>query len=313
MKTSVGARFTIDGLTDSIDDKILTLPDGRALGYCEYGTPRGEPVIYCHGYPASRLQAALAHPVASRLGLRIVSADRPGFGLSDPQPGRTLLDWPKDVEALADALGLERFAVLGVSGGGPYALACAYALPGRVTSAVVVCGLAPLSAPGVLANANWLARSSFFLALHAPGLLKLFHTLIIYGVMRAHPEWVLRWMAGDRAADRELLARTDILDAVAAPIRESFRQGAAGATAEFRLYALDWGFDLGAIQVPVHIWQGEADKTVPPSHARYLAGALPNARLTSVPGEGHFSLPVNHMLEIFGELVRPATGGNQPG
>jgi pimeloyl-ACP methyl ester carboxylesterase len=295
-------------MIESVDNKVFTLPDGRALGYCEYGAPRGEPVVYCHGYPASRLQAALAHPLAGRLGLHIVSADRPGFGLSDPQPGRTLLDWPKDVEALADALGLERFAVLGVSGGGPYALACAHALPGRVTAAVVVCGLAPLTAPGVLASANWLARSSFFLARSAPGLLKLFHTLIINGIMRAHPEKVLRWMAGDCAADRELLAREDILDAVAAPIRESLRQGAEGATAEFPLYALDWGFDLAEIRVPVHIWQGDADTTVPPSHARYLADALPGARLTLVPGEGHFSLPVLHMEEIFTALLALGSG-----
>ncbi len=290
-------------MADVTDNKVLTLRDGRSLAYCEYGSPRGVPVIYCHGFPVSRLQAALAHPVARQLGLRIISADRPGFGLSDPQPGRTLLDWPKDVVVLADALGVERFAVLGVSGGGPYALACAYALPGRITAVSVVCGLAPLTAPGILTHANWLARISFLLARRAPPVLKVFHTLIILGVMRAHPERVLRWMAGKSVADRKLLDREDILDGIAASVRESFRQGAGGATAEFPLYARDCGFSLNEIRVPVHIWQGDADTTVPVGHARYLADALPDARLTVVPGEGHFSLPVDHMVEILSALV----------
>jgi pimeloyl-ACP methyl ester carboxylesterase len=285
-------------MADVIENKLLALPDGRALGYCEYGDPQGVSIIYCHGFPGSRLEAAITQPVARRLGLRIISADRPGFGLSDPQPGRTLLDWPKDVAVLAESLGLERFAMLGVSGGGPYALACAHALAGRLTAMTIVCGLAPLTAPGILTHANWLARTSFVLARRAPRALKLFHTFITLGIMRAHPRRVLRWMAGLSVADRKLVEREEFLDAMAASIRESLRQDAGGVTAEFPLYARDWGFSLNEIQLPVQLWQGDADTTVPIGHARYLADALPNARLTVVPGEGHFSLPVDHMVEI---------------
>lgn len=289
-------------MSDVDDTSLLTLADGRLLGYCEYGDPNGSPVVYCHGYPASRLQAALADPVARELGLRIVSADRPGFGRSSPQPGRTLLDWPQDVAALADALDLGRFAVLGVSGGGPYALACGFALADRVTAVSVVCGLAPLTAPGMLAHTNWLARTSFWFARRAPFLLKVLHTLIILAVMRPHPERVLRWLAGKSTADRKLLDREEMLGGIAVPVSESFRQGPGGAVAEFPLYAQDWGFGLGRIRVPVQIWQGDADTTVPLAHARYLAQALPNAKLIVVPGEGHFSLPVLHMEEIFAAL-----------
>lgn len=290
-------------MPEAINNKILTLPDGRVMGYCEYGDPVGMPVIFCHGYPASRLQGALTQLVAKQIGLRIVSADRPGFGLSDPLPGRNLLDWPRDVAVLSDALGFERFAVLGVSGGGPYALACGYALATRVSKVSVICGLAPLSAKGILAHTNWLAWPSYFLARRAPLVLRIFHTLIILSILRPHPERLLRWIISRSVADRKILERKDILVQITASIQESLRQGMAGVTSEFQLYAHDWGFNLSKIQVPVHLWQGDRDTTVPLSHARYLAEILPNATLTVVPGEGHFSLPIVHMAAILRELV----------
>jgi len=288
---------------EAIKDKILTLPDGRVMGYCEYGDPMGMPVIFCHGYPASRLQATLTQSVAKQIGLRIVSADRPGFGLSDPLPGRNLLDWPRDVTVLSDTLGIERFAVLGVSGGGPYALACGYTLAARVSTVSVICGLAPLSAQGILAHTNWLAWPSYFLARRAPLVLRIFHALIILSILRPYQERLLRWMMSRSVADRKILERKDILVQITASMQESLRQGVAGVNSEFLLYARDWCFNLSKIQVPVHLWHGDRDTTVSLSHARYLAGILPNATLTVVPGEGHFSLPIVHMATILRELV----------
>ena len=290
-------------MPEAIKDKILTLPDGRVMGYCEYGDPMGMPVLFCHGYPASRLQATLTQSIAKQTGLRIVSADRPGFGLSDPLPGRNLLDWPRDVTVLLDALGLERVAVLGVSGGGPYAMACGYALAARVSTVSVICGLAPLSAQGVLAHTNWLAWPSYFLARRAPLVLRTLHTLIILSILRPHPERLLRWTMSGSVADRKILERKDILVQITASMQESIRQGVTGVTSEFQLFARDWGFNLSGIQVPVHLWQGDRDTTVPLYHARYLAEVLPNATLTIVPGEGHFSLPIVHMAAILRELI----------
>src|SRR5688572_28104051 len=119
----------------------LTLSDGRKVGIAEFGAPAGRPVVYCHGFPASRLEARLAHEAAKEVGARLIALDRPGYGLSDFQPGRRIGDWPRDVVEAADALGVQRFAMLGVSGGAPYALACAALLPERITALGVVCGL----------------------------------------------------------------------------------------------------------------------------------------------------------------------------
>ena len=130
---------------------VLALADGRRLGYAEFGDPSGAPCLYFHFSPGSRLEPAAVFSGVRQpwlRGVRLVSADRPGFGLSDRQPTRTLLDWPGDMAALADHLGIDRFAVLGASGGGAYALACARLLPSRLTAAVVVSGIGPLDRPG---------------------------------------------------------------------------------------------------------------------------------------------------------------------
>jgi pimeloyl-ACP methyl ester carboxylesterase len=142
-------------------DCSITLGDGRRLGYAEYGDPEGKPLFYCHGYPASRFEAALLDPAARKARVRIVAADRPGCGLSDFQPNRRILGWPNDVVELADALGIDRFAIVGVSGGGPYALACARKIPQRLTAAGVVCGLGPTSEPWALRGMLWSRRLVF--------------------------------------------------------------------------------------------------------------------------------------------------------
>src|SRR5437868_4337089 len=115
-------------------DTVFRLRDGRALGYAEYGDPGGTPVFFFHGSPGSRLQRHPDPSITSSFGARIITVDRPGYGRSDFQPGRRLLDWPADAAQLADALSIERFAAIGLSGGGPYLLACAYAMPERLIS-----------------------------------------------------------------------------------------------------------------------------------------------------------------------------------
>ena len=118
-------------MTQPPDRQTLTLRDGRALGYAEYGDPGGIPGFYFHGHPGSRLEAQLADQAAVETGIRIIALDRPGYGRSDFQPGRRILDWPSDAAEVADQLGIGAVPVLGASGGGPYALACGYVLPER--------------------------------------------------------------------------------------------------------------------------------------------------------------------------------------
>ena len=143
-------RFRLD--TDSSD--TITLPDGRKLGYAQYGSATGQAIIYLHGLPGSRLEAAGYHDIALSLYARIIAIDRPGLGLSSPYPQRTLLDFPKDVQHLAEHLNLSTYSVLGVSGGGPYALACAFSLPPtRLKCVSLVCGMGPMDIG--MSGADW--------------------------------------------------------------------------------------------------------------------------------------------------------------
>lgn len=138
--TKPPCRFRLDTSTSATH----TLPSGRKLGYAEYGLPTGTPIIYQHGFPGSRLEAAYLDRAANRVGARIIAIDRPGFGWSSPVKERTVLSSADDVRSLADHLRLQRFGVMGVSGGGPYALACARALPAdRLRAVSIICGLGP--------------------------------------------------------------------------------------------------------------------------------------------------------------------------
>jgi len=146
------------------EDNILILSDGRKLGYAEYGDAKGKPIFFFHGWPSSRIQGEILDVSAKKLHARIIAIDRPGYGLSTFKKNRTLLEWPNDVTKLADYLNIKKFAVIGVSGGGPYAAVCAYKIPERLTNAGIVVGLAPTNIQGVLqgmAFMNKLAWSSY--------------------------------------------------------------------------------------------------------------------------------------------------------
>ena len=138
--------------------RFVSLPDGRRLAYAEYGDPQGHPTFYFHGLPGSRLEAILAADSAARAGIRLIASDRPGIGGSDPQPRRTLLDWPADVLRLADHIGIPHFSVVGVSGGAPYAAVCAYAIPERLDAVMIVSGVAPFDEHEPLDPMIWLSK-----------------------------------------------------------------------------------------------------------------------------------------------------------
>ena len=150
---------------ESKEDNVLRLTDGRRLGYAEYGDPDGWPLMFFHGTPGSRVMARFAASRAREMGVRLIAPERPGFGLSDVQPQRRLLDWVEDIRELADALSLDRFAVAGVSGGGPYVAACAWKMGKRLVAAGIVSGLAP--ADRVRRELSWLHRLSAVLVRRA--------------------------------------------------------------------------------------------------------------------------------------------------
>ena len=280
-------------------DCSIILGDGRRLGYAEYGDPKGKPLFYCHGYPASRFEAALLDPAARKVRVRIVAADRPGCGLSDFQPNRRIVDWPNDVVELADALGIGRFAIVGVSGGGPYALACARKIPQRLTASGVVCGLGPISESLTLRDMLWNRRLVFSLARRTPWLLRLSAATVFEPVLRRRPTIILSMITRTPVLpDRRVLERPEVGQALLASLRESIREGPRGILHEISLYIRDWDFRPEEIALTVDLWHGEADPIVPVAHARTLMKQLPQVRPVILPGEGHFSLPINHMESI---------------
>jgi pimeloyl-ACP methyl ester carboxylesterase len=287
----------------------FSLRDGRRLGYAEYGAPDGEPGFYFHGHPGSRLEPTLAAGAAAEAGIRVVALDRPGYGLSDFQPGRRILDWPRDVAEAADLLGWERFSVLGSSGGGPYALACAHELPERVIRAGVVSGVGPYDAPGATEGMRRQNRIGFQLGARFPPLA----SLIMWSMarqVRRRPERTLdaiaRAMSG---VDAEIARRPEVRESLGAVIAEAFRQGSRGATLDVVLLGSPWGFRLDAIKPPVLLWQGEADTLVPPAMGRHLAATIPDCRATFYPAEGHLLL--DRMPEILRAFAGHAGGVGQ--
>ncbi|CAL1239146.1 alpha/beta fold hydrolase [Candidatus Methylocalor cossyra] len=285
-------------------DRTLTLRDGRRLGFADVGDSAGRAVLYCHGFPACRKEAALVATAARRQGARIVAPDRPGYGLSDWWPERTFADWPGDVAQLADALGWGRFAVLAVSGGAPYGLALAHGLGERVESLTIVAGLGPVYDPVLAMAMHPPARFGFAAARRAPWLLRLVYGRLFGALLRTQPELCLRLLTvAVREADRATLSRPEVRAALSESIREALRSGTQGALLDFALYARDWGFDPGKITQPVVFWHGEADATVPLAHTLCLAERMPNATVIRCAGEGHFSLPIEHAGEILDKLL----------
>jgi len=285
------------------NDHVVTIM-GRKIGVLELGEPQGYPVFYMHGFPASRIEARLVEDSLGGLGVRLLALDRPGFGRSDPRPGRTLLDWPLDVAAVADQLGIGRFALLGVSGGGPATLATAWRLADRVRGTGVVCGLGPLAEPGLLAQMQWPARCSFGLMRSAPRLARPLFAQLVGPLMGMLPELTLRLLGiAAPQVDAALLSTPQVRALLALGVREAFRQGGGGATTELALLASPWGFDPEKIRVPVQFWHGRQDATVPCAHSEFLAARVPGSLLQILPGEGHFSLPIRHVVTILRTLL----------
>ncbi|HWI61143.1 MAG TPA: alpha/beta hydrolase, partial [Symbiobacteriaceae bacterium] len=245
------------------------------------------------------------HPderIAQRLGVRIITMDRPGSGLSDFQPGRRILDWPADVAALADHLGMGSFAVAGISGGGPYALACAYAMPDRVTAAGSISGVAPFDFPEATEGMNPMNRFMFGMARRLPWQA---NHLIGWAMSSAlkgdRSKYAQQMLKSFPKPDQEAMQRLGI-EAMVLDSAEAFRQGVRGNSWETALVSRPWGFSVAEIRVPVHLWQGDADANVPLGMGRWLATNIPGCQARFCPGEGHL-LFVDHWEEILMALV----------
>jgi pimeloyl-ACP methyl ester carboxylesterase len=298
-------------MTESEDarelEKTITLHDGRKLGYVEFGDLDGKPVFHFHGWPGSRLEAHLLHEPAIEMGIRLIGVDRPGIGLSDFQPDRTLLDWPNDVYQLADELNLNHFAVQGISGGGAYATVCAYKIPGRLTACNIVSGMGPYEYG--IEGMHTPNRILFSIARIYPGTLRpvmyYFSRQLRSRSIEEVEEAMIRQVGGRlpepdlRVLDDPILRRRFVVSNV-----EAFRQGSKGPAYEANIYVKPWGFELEDVDYePIFLWYGELDANVPVDMGRKMADALPNGQLTVYPDDGHLSIFANHYKEIFGALL----------
>jgi pimeloyl-ACP methyl ester carboxylesterase len=284
----------------------IVLPDGRRLAYAEFGEPGGRPVLYFHGAPSSRLEPLLVGDgVWTSLGLRVIAPDRPGMGGSDFQPARGFSDWPRDVTALADALGLERFAVLGKSGGGHNVTVCAASIPERLRAAVIVSGGWQMNLPEAKAGMPFVNRLFLILAGHASPLLRLMlKAMGGSGVIEPEKE-LAKMKARVPPEDYAAFAVPGRVEALHETMRECLRQGTRGAAWDMRLYVREFDFKLDEIRIPLKLFHGERDVNAPLALVRRMIRQLPTARLVTYENEAHFSTLCNHLDEVARALVNP--------
>ena len=282
-------------------DQTFRLEDGREVGFSEYGDLHGKPLFFFHGMPGSRIQASMIEGIAAQMSAHLVAPDRPGAGLSDFMPGRKILDYPKDILALADRLGLESFGVMGASGGGPYVSACAYQLPERLTAAGIIAGVGPMSEPGATEGMMKGNVRLFSIARHFPWLLKLFLRLQFRGDLEKKLPKLLKNLP---EPDQKILAeRKDLVAIFLSDIDEALKQGTDGVVQEILLTIQPWGFSLADLRSKVYLWQGDQDRNVPPAMGHYQARMIPDCEAEFYPQDGHLSIFANHMEEILEKML----------
>jgi pimeloyl-ACP methyl ester carboxylesterase len=266
----------------------IELSDGRTLAYADRGPTDGAPLVFHHGTPGSR---AGHHPdphVYDDSGVRAVTYDRAGYGLSDRLEGRDVAAVASDISALADELGFDRFAVMGVSGGGPHALACAALLPDRVTRAVVMVTPAQNDDDfDFLAGMTQSNVDEFNAALAGPDAIAAYLAPYVE-TLSMQPDALIDELAAELPPpDQATMARPDVREILVTNWQEATRQGAAGWLDDDIAFTRPWGFDLGDVVAEVRIWQGELDVLAPQAHGRRVAEQLPNATFELVQGKGH--------------------------
>jgi pimeloyl-ACP methyl ester carboxylesterase len=270
----------------------IAVGDDRQIGFAEFGDPQGRAVFWLHGTPGARRQIPMeARVYAEQRQIRLIGVDRPGIGSSTPYQYDTVLAFADDMRTIADTLGIDKMEVIGLSGGGPYTLACAAAMPDRVVAAGVIGGVAPTMgsdaiAGGVMGSvglrvAPLLQAAGGPIGLAASVLIRLIRPLAspaadLYG--RVSPE-----------ADRRLLARPEIKAMFLDDLLNGSRKQMAAPFADVVVFARDWGFRLDEVKVPVRWWHGDHDHIVPFEHGQHVVAKLPDVELYHLPGESHLA------------------------
>lgn len=275
-------------MASSNENNIVKLRNGRILGFAEYGNPDGKPLFFFHGWPGSRFSGKETDEAGKKVGVRIISTDRPGMGLSDYEEGRKLLDWPDDIVELADHLGIKKFSLMGVSGGGPYVAACAYKISERITKAGIVVGLAPVDIKGNLDGMAFQGRVGWA-NYHRFPILRILASLGAAIEFKHFPA-LGSLIAFPTKQDKELYNEAIKNKAgEESGAKEAFRQGIKGPSTELRIYTDDWAFKVKDIKSKVYLWYGAKDKCVSLNMAKYYKSQIPDSTLFIDPNGFHLS------------------------
>ena len=282
----------------------ITVGDDRQIGFAEFGDPQGRAVFWLHGTPGARRQIPMeARVYAEQRQIRLIGVDRPGIGSSSPYQYDTVFAFAEDLRTIADTLGIDTFEVIGLSGGGPYTLACAAAMPDRVVAAGVLGGVAPVRGADAIgggvstlitAAAPVVEVAGAPLRLVASQLIRLIRPVAepaLYAYARISPE-----------ADRRLLVRPEFKAMFLDDLLNGSRKQLAAPFADVVVFARDWGFRLDEVKVPIRWWHGDRDHIVPFEHGQHVVSRLPDAQLTHLPGESHLA-GLGRAEEILGTMV----------
>jgi pimeloyl-ACP methyl ester carboxylesterase len=269
----------------------IAVGDDRQIGFAEFGAPQGRAIFWLHGTPGARRQIPTeARVYAERKNIRLIGVDRPGIGASTPHQYSSILAFADDMSTIADTLGIDKMAVVGLSGGGPYTLACAAAMPDRVVAAGVLGGVAPTRGPdaiggGLMALGSLVAPllevAGIPIRLAASAFIRLARpvaspALDLYGLMSPQ-------------GDRRLLARPEFKAMFLDDLLNGSRKQLAAPFADIVVFARDWGLRLDEVKVPVCWWHGDRDHIVPFAHGEHVVARLPDAELYHLPGESHLA------------------------
>ena len=292
---------------DAPHSRAVLTAGARAIGIYEYGDPQGRPVFALHGTPACGAGFDWTDEPARERGLRVIAPDRPGIGRSDPIAMSSVSDYGPELGLLADALGFDRFSIIGYSGGGPYALAAAHRLADRVDATEIVAGAGEI---GAWATMKELARSDrqlTWLSLHVPAVARVVLRIADVGA-RTAPSIALRSAATEMSvSDRQVLEQLGTPRDALALFTQALARSSAGVVTDYALLARPWNIPLGEIASAVHCWHGTADTLVPLAHTEALLERLPNAELTTWPDAGHLGF-ITHVAEVLDHIAATPAG-----
>ena len=287
-------------MTDKTN-QTLTLKDGRQLCYAEYGDPDGMPIMVVHGNPNSRLLWGVIPGSPFLPGVRLIAPDRPGFGRTEFKKGVTTLEnWPNDVVELADSLGIDKFAMFGPSGGGPFALASAWKIPERLTAVGLFASVGPLL-PETVVNGVPAVRLMWKYAPRLPGLYRVQMKFFAWLARNFTNLYIRMVLTEFSETDRKSYTRLKLANLLRPDRNEGYRQGGIGTWYDAMIPA-GWPIPLEEIKIKVYLWQGEEDISIPLAMGQYIAEKIPDCEATFIKGVGHFWI-FEHLGEMLEKLV----------